>query len=113
MIQKYAPIIFNALTTKSQKLLKECECLFHALSKISKNTFKNPAHQLPGLDNAIVQTLTYFPNWPALCARGCYEQDMKNKTRNAVCKKESKQSSLMPGLFTVYCEHGKFSQLYC
>ncbi len=109
VIQKMAPVVFNALgTIKSQKLPTKWIDLFHALYQVSTGTFRNSQHQLPEADsNSDCTKLDYFPHWPALYTRGTYQADKNSKVQAEVCSKDIKQNSLMPGLFTVYCEHGK------
>lgn len=48
----------------------------------------------------------FFPCLPKIRTRGVYEADRKSK--QLICtKRTSKHPSLLPGVFTIYCEHGK------
>lgn len=108
-IQNAAPIIFNALATiNCSKLPDEWFELFSLLHKKAVGTFKNDPHNLPPAATAeINNSLAYFPNWPIQCSRGSYRLDKANVKAAEVCKKKkTSKHSLMPGLFTVYCEHG-------
>eukprot|EP00795_Rhopilema_esculentum_P011024 gene11024-19868_t len=111
-IQQVAPVIFNALTTiQSLPLPDAWRKLFLLLQKKSSNSYNKEPHTLPVATEAQKNNgLAYFPNWPVQCSRGYYHQDKKKKYEGQ-CKKEAKKMTLLPGLFTVYCEHGKTGNL--
>ena len=49
--------------------------------------------------------LSFFPCLPRIRSRGIYDAD--KKCRQQICtKRTSKHPSLLPGIFTVFCEHG-------
>lgn len=59
-----------------------------------------------------VKTLSFFPILPILRKRRHYESDCSKKT--SICtKKHTGHQSLTPGVFTLYCHHGKFSVEVC
>lgn len=108
-IQAVSPIIFEALTTiKDSKLPAAWSDLFGLLEDITTKTFRRQPHQLsPPTHSQCQSSFAYFPNWPAKCARGIYKLD-NVKCTSEQCKKEKPgKHSLLPGIFTVYCEHGK------
>lgn len=110
-IQMMAPIIFNALSTiKGQKLPEVWGALFMHLQEISSATFKQNMHDLPPM--TVEKSLAFFPEWPLLCKRGTYSADRSKESTDHCNKKiedekKKKRHSLLPGLFTVYCQHGK------
>ena len=108
-IQKNAPIIFNILATiQSSPLPNVWKILFLLLGRISKQSCDKKPHTLPEATVAQKKnTLAYFPNWPVQCSRGSYYQDKSKKNEGPHCKKDKKKTTLLPGLFTIYCEHGK------
>ena len=60
--------------------------------------------------------LAYFPQLPKVRHRGYYRTD-KN-TSGPVCKQRSAHPSLLPGVFTLFCQHGNkrcihVGWLYC
>eukprot|EP00795_Rhopilema_esculentum_P009031 gene9031-16674_t len=107
-IQKNAPIIFNILATiQSSPLPNVWKELFLLLGRISKQSCDKKPHTLPEATVAQKKnTLAYFPNWPVQCSRGSYYQDKSKKNEGPHCKKDKKKTTLLPGLFTIYCEHG-------
>ena len=103
-----APIIFNALTTINHSTLPDgWFALFNLLREKAVGTFEQDAHNLPPATFAETNnSLAYFPNWPVQCSCGCYQIDNVNVAETCKKKKTTKHS-VMPGLFTVYCERGK------
>ena len=59
------------------------------------------------INNEDDNELSYFPLLPKRRQRRQYEADKKGGT--TVCtKKSSRHPSLLPGIFTLFCKHGKF-----
>ena len=57
----------------------------------------------PSLDSG----LSFFPSLPKLRGRGNFEKDKEQKVRTETCtKKHTGHPSLLPGVFTMFCEHG-------
>ena len=108
-IQNEAPIIYEAIkAVKNGPLPRQWSDLFANLKEITENTFLLPPHSLPPVSSETESgQLSFFPNWPTLCLRGRYTLDKTEKKRkeSPMCEK-NKKCSLLPGLFTVYCEHG-------
>ena len=53
------------------------------------------------------EELSYFPNLPVIQPRGKYEAD-KHVRRGIGCTKHSSgHPSLLPGIFSLFCPHGK------
>ena len=105
--QTEAPVIFKALNVIRKMPLPDVwRALFIDLEEKAMAPFKSAAHQLP-TPNPRTEHMAFYPQWPALHARGRYMKDRERSAdRGDCCKKQQKQHSLLPGLFTVYCEHG-------
>ena len=57
-------------------------------------------------DESLYKSLSYFPNLPRVRERRRYEAD--KSTKEKVCTKRGVgHPSLLPGIFTVFCQHGK------
>lgn len=53
--------------------------------------------------------LSYFPGLPKIRSRGIYVAD--KKSNDTICtKRSSRHPALLPGIFTLFCEHGKAYQ---
>eukprot|EP00794_Sanderia_malayensis_P013299 gene13299-14672_t len=104
-IQKYTPIIVDALTAIHSCTLPQAWYeLFKFCQEKAEASLRQKEHELKRTVTKF-NKLSYFPNWPVKCLRGKYAQDKSGKSRGQ-CKKTSDKHALMPGLFTVYCEHG-------
>ena len=59
-----------------------------------------------GSDEYHIDDLSYFPSLPRVRSRGVYVAD--KKSNDSICtKRSSKHPALLPGIFTLFCEHGK------
>lgn len=57
-------------------------------------------------------TLAHFPKLPAYRQRPTFAADKVAGNTDLLCtKKSSRQPTLLPGLFTIYCRHGKILHL--
>lgn len=53
-----------------------------------------------------ISDLSYFPGLPKIRSRGIYVAD--KKSNDTICtKRSSRHPALLPGIFTLFCEHGK------
>lgn len=53
-----------------------------------------------------IKSLCFFPSLPRIRIRRCYEADTDRKA--VICtKKSTAHPSLTPGIFTLFCPHGK------
>ena len=53
-----------------------------------------------------IDDLSYFPGLPKIRSRSVYVAD--KKSNDSICtKRSSKHPALLPGIFTLFCEHGK------
>lgn len=102
-LQQFCPIVFDLLTN-----LKGCPPylfpLFEKIIEIAELPFEGSVHQLIQCSNE--DHLAFFPSLMKLYERGIYKMD-KMKTSQGECRKKgSSHPSLLPGIFTVFCEHG-------
>lgn len=67
---------------------------------------ENEATPYPPAENEFVETLSFFPCLPKLCARGSYKAD-KGTTRYTCRKLGRSNHVLLPGVVTMHCQHGK------
>ena len=53
--------------------------------------------------------MSFFPSMAECRGRGCYEIDKEKKVTDLTCTKNYKghHRTLMPGIFTLFCQHGK------
>ena len=100
------PVIFNLVSSFGHYPRKVLSPLLKHLWAVANQPFKTPQQDCipPSLDNC-QGDLGYFPNLPKHRDRGWYVAD--KRTTGAVCtKKKYKQLSLLPGVFTLFCQHG-------
>ena len=58
-------------------------------------------------DEDVMHELAYFPCLPKIRDRGFYDIDSSSKAVGCT-KQSSGHPTLLPGIFTVYCPHGKY-----
>ena len=109
-LQNCAPIIFGVLKVLpqvpvSQNLIQ----LFLELTSKTQLCFSVEQHTLDPVDgNDERIDLSFFPSWPKLCKRGQYVKDRQKANPEEECTKAYRgHPNLLPGIFTVYCEHGE------
>ena len=111
-LQKLAPVVFDAIVALPDD--RPLENSWRALLEVLKKTHflvfpQRLPHNLPSpVENVQENNSKFFPNWPQLCMRGNYVLDKGNKEEDACSKKGAGHPKLLPGIFTVYCKHGKF-----
>ena len=109
VVQQNAPVIFNALSViKSSKMPSQWKELLDEMKKKCLQSFERAQHKLHlAQENSKSLSTKYFPCWPKLCERGVYRMDKEKEQNTVDCSKGRKGQSLMPGIFTVYCKHGR------
>ena len=61
----------------------------------------------PVPDNS--EILSCFPSLPIIRERSAYVADALSRSKFFICtKKSSRHITLLPGIFSLYCEHGNF-----
>eukprot|EP00794_Sanderia_malayensis_P003976 gene3976-4525_t len=114
-LQSLAPIIFGVLKVLppfpvSLTIMQ----LFNDLNATAKLCFSVEQHTLSPVDgDDLSNYMSFFPCWPTRFQRGVYLKDKGKSGRAEDCTKLYRgHPNLLPGIFTVYCEHGKSTNGY-
>ena len=114
-LQQTIPVLFELLSPPTyfpRKLM--CPILNEIMKKAtapfeSGLQSKSKVFQLSEEDE--LKSLCFFPSLPCVRPRRCYEADTDSKA--VICtKKSTAHPSLTPGIFTLFCHHGKHAR-YC
>lgn len=108
LLQKEFPLLFSLLwALKTNKYTNVLIPIINDLILKSNAPFTAPTSDNASSSSSGSSTeLSYFPSLPVIRERGCYTAD--RVSREKLCTKLSRgHPTLLPGLFTVYCEHGK------
>lgn len=107
-LQQTIPVIFKLLKSLKEKfpIKKFGDCLPDFQGKVFDPFLKE---KCPSENPDDDDSLCYFPALPKVRKRGLFVADSKgSKTMEEFCKKFAKgHPSLLPGVFTLFCEHGK------
>ena len=107
-LQQEVPVLFDLLSSISS--LPSCllSPVIESLIKLSKAPFENPSdYKVESQPDSADDVLSYFPDLPRVRPRNTYCADKKTK-QEAVCTKNSSgHPSLLPGIFSMFCQHGK------
>ena len=109
-----APVIFSAILQLPTHFLPiQLLDLLDALEVKVRATFRQDPHSLQAVSaDELPNSFSFLPNWPILNVRGLYKQDLvcgKDKNEEQCTKEYRGHPTLMPGIFTLYCKHGKRS----
>lgn len=107
-LQTHIPFLFNFITGLNC-VPKFVRPVLEEIIIRTKNPFLIKPHQRDLTQNQ--DSLAFFPNLPKLFTRGIYKMD-KIKSDPVCSKKGTKHPSLLPGIFTVFCQHGKHRLLW-
>ena len=109
-LQEEIPVLFElirSLHTYPRKLLSPLLQSLLDKSLAPFTTQPYPYTKLPSSATTVCdeQSLSFFPTLPSVRCRPVYSADKKCKQQ--ICtKRRSKHPSLLPGVFTIFCEHG-------
>ena len=105
VLQEEIPVIFELLRSLGY-FPKEILCpLLMELCRVALATFTScdAEREEPPIQSS--SDLACFPVLPRLRSRGAYQAD--KKAGGPICtKRSSKHPSLLPGIFTIFCQHG-------
>lgn len=106
-LQEEIPAVFDLVRSLGY-YPKEITPLLNEMSRVAFATFslgdKQPETTV-AVDEDSEMELTFYPILPRIRLRGDYQAD--KKASKPVCnKKSSKHPSLLPGIFTIFCQHG-------
>ena len=108
-LQEEIPCLFTAIRSSNSYPLKSLQPLLQSLIKIANIPFSSDVGGTApvALQEDKATGLSWFPLLSTQRKRQHYEADSKN--RLLVCtKKHSRHPSLLPGGFTLFCEHGEY-----
>lgn len=113
LLQQEIPVIFDLLNKNSGNLPRKCltTIIEVMISKASAPFSAAEVEDSPDTSlnvEPVLQELAYFPSLPKVRSRGLYSAD-QHTTKGVKCTKQSSgHPSLLPGIFTLFCPHGKF-----
>ena len=103
------PMLYELLMSfPDSKVPQQFSKVLEKLLSLSTAPFRTPS-ALPASLDLSGNPYGFWPSLPILRERGNYQiEQTKKQADGFVCKKLSKDHSvLMPGVFTIFCEHGK------
>ncbi len=115
LLQNSAPVLFDALKTFPEIPLPDYWIdLLKELCIKGNACFSSASEHILNGPNDEDSPASFFPAWPTLRERGRYKMDKKLSAEENCSKFYRGHPNLMPGIFTLYCQHGKqASQLMC
>ena len=106
-LQHQCPVLFNLLRTANppQAILAVVlpELITRAKAPFQELPFSSPVNSLP----PDIDEMEYFPSLPKLRARNIYLADRRKGAQESCTKYSTRHPSLLPGVFTLFCQHGK------
>ena len=108
-IHNNIPVIFDILANSNDVCVPmEMRPLLLELWQISIATFQGKLDDetIPEQVSMDEDELAFFPSLPTCRPRGMFPMDIK-KASKTCNKKYNGHPSLLPGIFTIYCPHGK------
>ena len=121
-LQNASPILFDLLLSVENyphqlmapildKLIEKATIPFNDDHGEAGDIVSCKEQQLGTSDGCVEKSLSYFPSLPQVRTRRRYEAD--KKTREKICTKRGiGHPSLLPGIFTIFCEHGILAIVY-
>ena len=108
ILQEEIPVIFNLIRSLGYYPKEILAPLFNEMSRVATIAFTMGNVQTPATqteENPV--DLAYYPALPRVRVRGAYQADKKASGHVRACRKRSsKHPSLLPGIFTIFCQHG-------
>ena len=107
-LQICAPIVYGVIKClPAASLPQPWITLLEELIMKSRYVSDFQPHDTSTSNSFLSNSLSFFPSWPQLSDRGSYTMDkMKSDTREECAKTYRGHPNLLPGIFTVYCQHG-------
>ena len=105
LLQQEVPVLFALLENLPHYPTELIEPILRRLIAVSLAPFKDPApvNTSPEI-SPMENSLAFFPQLKSLRARKSYSED---RSSSRICtKKSSGHPSLLPGIFTLFCQHG-------
>ena len=105
VLQEEIPVVFHLLQSLGYYPRDVLAPLLCALSKIAFSSVSEERPDAIPKDDDDKADLACFPVLPQVRSRGVNQAD--KKPSGAICNKHrSKHPSLLPGIFTIFCQHG-------
>ena len=106
-LQKEAPVLFTLIECLPSYPTEALQPILKRLVELSLAPFTQDFTESSTGDHTDINDddmISYFPKLPSLRKRKIYKAD---SSKSSVCtKKSSRHPSLLPGIFTLYCQHG-------
>ncbi len=105
-LQHEVPVVYKLLCSLST-VPPSINLIFRKLSDISLAPFNehDNDHSFENYNDMDEDNMAYFPNLPKVRRRRFYSAD---QSKTGICTKKSYgHPTLLPGVFTLYCSHGK------
>lgn len=110
VLQEEIPVIFSLIRSLGYYPKEILAPLLSELSRVAFGTFSKGDTERPATLTANDERqvdLAYYPAIPKVRLRGVYQADKKAGGHGRECtKRSSKHPSLLPGVFTIFCQHG-------
>ena len=107
LLQHEVPVLFILLENMPHHPKDVLEPVIHRLIAVSLAPFTAPAVDSYLEPTQAENSLAYFPQLKPLRARRRYTAD---RSSSKICtKKNSGHPSLLPGIFTLFCQHGTYN----
>lgn len=105
-LQSKIPVLFDFLSSLEQ-IPNYLRPILEEIVVIIERTLVYPINDTMKIGKSADSSndLSFFPNFPKIRQRGIYAMD-KLKGESICSKKSTRHSSLLPGIFTVFCPHG-------
>ncbi|XP_065062822.1 uncharacterized protein LOC135689505 isoform X2 [Rhopilema esculentum] len=106
-LQICAPIVYGVIKClPAASLPQPWITLLEELIVKSRYVTDFQPHDTSTSNSFLSNSLSFFPSWPQLSDRGSYTMDKtKSDTREECAKTYRGHPNLLPGIFTVYCQH--------
>ena len=106
-LQQEMPVLFELLRLLKYVPTKVLSPLIAALIEKSAAPFSSGSdHSVASVNASKMEPLSFFPQLPSIWSRGTYAADRTNTTPKICTKRSTGHPTLLPGIFTLFCQHG-------
>ena len=120
-LQKNSPVLFQLLSdldggiaaNELRNVLGQLRSKLREFHDKYSDAVESETTIAPAENATDFSRMDFFPRWPPIRSRGKYKMDVGTLANaSESCKKyPSGHPTLLPGIFTVYCSHGKMNTL--
>jgi hypothetical protein len=109
-LREHIPVMYGLVDNSSVTAIPHS--LVNLILELWNRAERTFSGVLPHVEEAAVieeEELSFFPSLPKIRSRGSYTADISKtlKVANSCKKNYTGHPTLLPGIFTVYCRHGK------